>query len=89
MSEDTQVEFATNLQTLFGPEYMWHTANLDAFEELPWQEEHKSVILEQWEYLKEVPKIPGSYMVEREISNAWTDTVFYGQNVRASPLITV
>ncbi|MFL2098650.1 extracellular solute-binding protein [Marinilactibacillus psychrotolerans] len=84
MSEDTQVEFATNLQTLFGPEYMWHTANLDAFEELPWQEEHKSVILEQWEYLKEVPKIPGSYMVEREISNAWTDTVFYGQNVRAS-----
>ncbi|WP_423188867.1 extracellular solute-binding protein [Alkalibacterium sp. f15] len=84
LSANTQTEFATNLQTLFGPEYMWHTANLNAFEELPWNEEHKDVILEQWEHLQEVPKIPGSYMVEREISNAWTGTVFYGENVRAS-----
>lgn len=84
MSESTQAEFATNLQTLFGPEYMWHTANLNAFKELPWNDEHKDVILEQWEHLREVPKIPGSYMVEREISNAWTGTVFYGENVRAS-----
>lgn len=84
LSEDTQTEFATNLQTLFGPEYMWHTANLNAFKELPWNDEHKDVIIEQWEHLQEVPKIPGSYMVEREISNAWTGTVFYGENVRAS-----
>lgn len=84
LSETTQAEFATNLQTLFGPEYMWHTANLNAFRELPWNEEHKDVVLEQWEHLQEVPKIPGSYMVEREISNAWTGTVFFGENVRAS-----
>lgn len=84
LSEDTQTEFATNLQTLYGPEYMWHAANLNAFNNLPWNPDHKEVILEQWEHLEEVPKIPGSYMVEREISNAWTGTVFYDENVRAS-----
>lgn len=84
LSADTQVDFATNLQTLYGPEYMWHTANLEAFAELPWPEEHKEVVLEQWEHLQEVPKIPGSYMVEREISNAWTGAVFYDSNIRGS-----
>lgn len=84
LSAETQTDFATNLQTLYGPEYMWHPANLNAFSQLPWDEEHKDVILEQWEHLEEVPKIPGSYMVEREISNAWTGTVFYDENIRAS-----
>ncbi|MBC2242810.1 extracellular solute-binding protein [Listeria booriae] len=84
MSTKTQSDFATNLQTIYGPEYMWNTANLEAFKELPWPEKHKTVILEQWKYLKEVPKTPGSYMLEREISNVWTDTVFYGANIRAA-----
>ncbi len=84
MSTKTQSDFATNLQTIYGPEYMWNTANLEAFKELPWPEKHKEVILEQWKYLKEVPKTPGSYMLEREISNVWTDTVFYGANIRAA-----
>ncbi len=84
MSTETQTEYAVTMQTLFGPEYMWNTANLEAFEELPLPEEHKDVILEQWEYLREVPKTPYSYMVEREISNAWNRAVFDGENVRAS-----
>lgn len=83
-STETQVDFATNMQTTFGPEYMWHTANLEAFSLLPWPREDKEVILEQWEYLREVPKIPGSYMIEREVSNVWTDVVFNGVNLRAS-----
>lgn len=83
-SVETQVDFATNMQTTFGPEYMWHTANLEAFSLLPWPQDDKEVILEQWEYLREVPKIPGAYMIEREISNVWTDVVFNGANLRAS-----
>ncbi|WP_431801158.1 extracellular solute-binding protein [Halobacillus andaensis] len=84
MSSETQTEFAATLQTLYGPEYMWNTANLDSFEQLPLPEEHKEVILEQWEYMKEVPKTPYSYMVEREISNVWNKVVFDGENARAS-----
>jgi hypothetical protein len=39
-------------------------------------------VLAQWEYATEASRIPGSYMVEREISNAWTNIVFNGTNPR-------
>ncbi|MHC0037723.1 extracellular solute-binding protein [Pseudoneobacillus sp. C159] len=84
MQTETQSEFANSLQTLYGPEYMWNTANLEAFRQLPWPEEHKQAILEQWEFLKEVPKTPGSYMVERELSNIWNRVVFDGENPRSA-----
>lgn len=84
LSTDTQTEFATNLQMLYGPEYMWNTSNLEAFKNLPWPEEHKKTILKQWEYLYEVPKNPGSYMIERELSNIWNRIVFDGVNPRSA-----
>ncbi|MGD6959123.1 extracellular solute-binding protein [Rossellomorea aquimaris] len=84
MSEETQTEFARNLQTQYGPEYMWNTANLNAFSQLPWPENFKETILAQWEYLREVPKTPYSYMVEREISNVWNEVVFDGENARSA-----
>lgn len=84
MSTKTQTDYATNLQTVYGPEYMWNTANIEAFKNLPWPEEHKETILKQWESLKEVPKTPGAYMIEREISNVWNKVVFEGDNLRAS-----
>ena len=40
------------------------------------------MILEQWQWLQEPAKIPGSYMQEREISNAWNRIVFNGVNPR-------
>lgn len=84
MSTKTQTDYATNLQTVYGSEYMWNTANIEAFKNLPWPEEHKQTILEQWESLKEVPKTPGAYMIEREISNVWNKVVFDGNNLRSS-----
>ncbi len=84
MSTETQVEYARSLQTLYGPEYMWNTANLHAFNRLPWPDEFKATILEQWEHLREVPKTPYSYMVEREISNVWNKVVFDGENIRSA-----
>lgn len=84
LDADTQTEFASSLQTMYGPEYMWNTANLEAFANLPWPDEHKETILQQWEYLKEVPKTPGAYMVERELSNIWNRIVFDGENARSA-----
>ncbi|OWA33334.1 hypothetical protein B9G55_21890 [Saccharibacillus sp. O16] len=84
MSTETQTDYAANLQTFYGTEYMWNTANLEAFRNLPWPREHKEVILNQWKWLKEVPKTPGAYMIEREISNAWNKAVFENRNLRAA-----
>jgi ABC-type glycerol-3-phosphate transport system substrate-binding protein len=82
MSTDVQSQFAMRLQTTYGVEYLWNTANLEAFAELPLPQEHINIILEQWEYALEASRIPGAYMVEREISNAWNTIVFDDANPR-------
>ena len=83
-STETQVAYSNNLMTLFGPEFIWNTANLEAFSQLPIPAEHREVILAQWEYLREVPLTPASYIIEREISNIWNRVVFDGENLRGA-----
>lgn len=84
MSTDTQSLYADTLINTLGTRYLWNSANIEAFKNLRWNEEHKQVILDQWEHLKEVPKIPGSYIIEREISNTWTSVVYEDANLRSS-----
>ena len=84
MSTETQVNFATRLQTAYGTEFLWNTANLEAFAQIALPEEHIEVILAQWEFALEASRIPGAYMVERELSNAWNRIVFNDANPRVS-----
>lgn len=84
MSTEMQVEFAIRLQTTYGTEFLWNTANLAAFAQLPLPQEHIDVILTQWEYAMEASRIPGAYMVERELSNAWNRIVFEDANPRVT-----
>ncbi len=82
MSTDVQTSFAQRLQTTYGTSYLWNTANLEAFAQLPLPSDDIEIILEQWEYALEATRIPGYYMVEREISNAWNTIVFDDANPR-------
>lgn len=82
MSTDVQTNFSIRLQTTYGIEYLWNTANLNAFANLPLPTKHKNIILEQWDYAIEASRIPGAYMVERELSNAWNKIVFDDANPR-------
>jgi ABC-type glycerol-3-phosphate transport system substrate-binding protein len=82
MSEPVQTEFAFTLQSTYGKAYFWNTANLKAFANIPMPSTIRDIILEQWEYGIEASRIPGNYMVERELSNAWTKIVFEGTNPR-------
>lgn len=84
MSTETQVDFQQQLIMNYGITYLWNSANVEAFQYLPISEEHKAVILEQWEWLQEPVKLPGSYMQEREISNVWNKIVFDGVNTRVA-----
>lgn len=44
-------------------------------------QEHKKIILEQWEWQKEAPRHPANYMVERSVSNIWNDVVVNGKEL--------
>jgi hypothetical protein len=76
------VEFQQQLIVNFGREFLWNSANVEAFQRLPIPEDHKAVILEQWQWMQEPVRLPGSYMQERELSNAWNRIVFDGVNPR-------
>ena len=84
MSTQTQIAFSEALINTLGTRYLWNTANLEAFESLRIIEPHKRIILEQWTHLKEVPKIPGSYIIERELSNTWNSVVYNDANLRST-----
>ncbi len=79
---NTQVNYADALMNSLGSEYMWNTANYNAFEQLNWNQEHKDVFLAQWDWVLDTAKTPASYMLEREISNAWNKIVYDGVNIR-------
>ena len=81
-STETQTQFGQRLQTTYGQEFLWNTANLEAFGQLPWDSNHRDVIVEQSRWLKEYPRVPGSYMLERELSNAFISIVLDGENPR-------
>lgn len=84
MSSDVQATYAAMLQNQYGPEYLWNSANLNAFAQLDMDDEARAVILESWEQIREAPSHPSMYMLERELSNAWIDTVVNGKFYRAA-----
>ncbi|MBB6672178.1 extracellular solute-binding protein [Cohnella nanjingensis] len=81
-SAETQIQFGNRMQTIYGPTFMWNTANLEAFEQMAWPAEHIKVVQQQWRWLKDVPHVPGDYMLERQLSDAWNKIVFNGVNPR-------
>ena len=82
-SAPVQAEFGQMLQIMYGDEYIWPTANLEAFAQLPYPTKDKNIIMEQAECILEAPRLLGSYMTERELSNAFNDIVVNGDDVRS------
>ncbi len=82
-SAEVQAEFGQMLQIMYGDEYIWPTANLEAFEMLPFPTSDKEVVLEQATYILEAPRLLGGYMLEREMSNVFNNVVVDSENLRS------
>lgn len=84
-SAEIQERYGKDLETLNGPTFRWNTANVEAFVQLPWNDDDLNAILEQWRWYKEIPNVPGStYFLGRELENAWNRTYVDGINYRSS-----
>ncbi len=81
-SAEVQSRFGNLLQSTYGSEYIWPTANQEAFENLPLKAKDKKVILEQMTWMTEAPWVLGTYMLERELSNAFLSVVVDGTDAR-------
>lgn len=81
-STEVQSEFGNLLQSTYGSEYIWPTANREAFSTLPLRAAHKQVIIEQMGWMTEAPWVLGTYMLERELSNAFISVTVDGVEAR-------
>ena len=81
-SAEVQSAFGNLLQSTYGSEYIWPTANREAFETLPLKSAHKETILKQMEWMTEAPWVLGTYMLERELSNAFIAVAVDGTDAR-------
>lgn len=82
-STETQAEFGQTMQITYGDEYLWVTANVEAFAQLPLDNAHKQVVLEFAKNVVDVARVPGTYMLEREMSNAFNSIVINGDTAQS------
>lgn len=81
-SEEVQSTYANLLFTTYGEDTLWASANQDAFAQLPIKYTHKQTMLEQMSWMTDAPWCLGTYMVERELSNAFLSVTVDGVDVR-------
>ena len=82
-SSEVQAEFGQTMQITYGDEYFWNTANVEAFAQLPIDHDDKQVILEFTKNVIDVARVPGTYMLEREMSNAFNSIVVDGESAQS------
>ncbi|MDR2654816.1 MAG: extracellular solute-binding protein [Oscillospiraceae bacterium] len=79
-STEAQAEFGQTIQIIYGDEYLWPTANVEALAQLPIDSGDKQILLEYAKNVVDVARVPGTYMLEREMSNAFNSIVVGGEN---------
>jgi ABC-type glycerol-3-phosphate transport system substrate-binding protein len=83
-SKEVQARFSYNIQSTLGNRFLYMTANIEGFQLSAWPSDTKSTILEQWNWIETTGRVPGDYMLERELSNAWNRVVFSGVHPRVA-----
>ena len=85
-STETQVAYGMNIEGLLGQMGRFDAANTEALKQLSWSSEELAKLNAQRDELVEIPIIPASYAVTRNIMNAFRETV---NNVDANPRDTL
>lgn len=83
-SKDVQTEYTYTLRSSYGKTFFWLSANRAALENNPMDEADKKVITEQVNWVTDVTRTPGQYLLERTISNIWTTMVFDGTSAQVA-----
>lgn len=81
-STDIQVQFGREMEGIMGAAARYPTANVAALERLPWPSRDIAVLNRQWEEVRGIPEVPGSYITGRHLDNALRRVVNTGANPR-------
>ncbi len=81
-SAAVQTEYGADLEGLLGQMGRYEAANAEALKGLNWSGAELSVLCAQRDALREIPVLPSSYAVTRNIMNAFRETVNSHENPR-------
>jgi ABC-type glycerol-3-phosphate transport system substrate-binding protein len=74
-SKDVQSQYAKDIESFYGIEFRWNTANIEAMKSLTWPNDDLKALREQARWAKNLPYVPGYYFLSREMEFAWNRTV--------------
>ena len=70
-SAQTQIDYGREMESLMGSAARIATANLEAFEALPWPNTEREALMEQFSQVRGIPQVPGGYFSWRNVNNAF------------------
>ncbi|MCL2577014.1 MAG: extracellular solute-binding protein [Defluviitaleaceae bacterium] len=68
-SAETQLRFGREMESIMGEAARFPTANIEAFQSLPWNSSQLQVLNEQRDWVLGTPEVPGGYYVMRQLIN--------------------
>ena len=81
-SAETQILYATELMATIGQDALWYSANTEAFDRLPWDNDLKEAIKVQRQEYIDSRNVIGGYITGRHVENARVRVVVNGMNYR-------
>ena len=81
-SDEIQQTYGHDIESVLGTMGRYNTANINALQNLSWTQTQVNKLTEQLNAQVEVPVIPASYGVTRNLNNAFRETVNQYQNAR-------
>ncbi len=79
-SAETQTSFGYEMESLQGEAGRVPTANMEAFANIAWKASDMEALLDQYQWVRGIPQVPGGYYSWRNVNNAFytvtTDTDF-------------
>ncbi|MDD4166810.1 MAG: extracellular solute-binding protein, partial [Endomicrobiaceae bacterium] len=80
----TQIAYTQNIKMCLGEKYLIIPANVRALHASPWDQKIKTQVAAAAKWSRIPAIVPGSYVVERELSNIWNRVVIDRKNVRVA-----
>lgn len=75
---DIQNRYGKEMESILGASARYATANIEAFKQTLWSQEHYTVLNEQLQWIRGVEQVPGGYFTTRHINNAFWQVINNG-----------
>ena len=81
-TEEIQTRYSRELEATIGPAARYNSANVETLSKLAWKSSEYKIIAAQWKQVWDIPSIPSSYYVTRNVTNIFRNVVYKSTNER-------